>query len=62
VIELFVRTITYLTIYYTFNVHFMIKKSKVDLEAKSSSTFRLEERVPTLLVYYINPIFIAGRK
>ena len=40
----------------------MIEKNKVDLEAKSSSTFRLQVRVPSLLVYYIKPVFIAGPK
>jgi hypothetical protein len=47
---------------YSFIVHFMIKNNKVDVEAKSFSTFRLKERVPLLLVYYIKPVFIAGRK
>lgn len=40
----------------------MIKKDKVDLEAKSSPTFRLEGRKTPLLVYYIRQVFIAGRK
>jgi hypothetical protein len=40
----------------------MIKKNKVDLEAKFSSTFRLERRVSLLLLYYIMPVFIAGGK